>query len=54
MRIRILAKSAYYLCQCPRLSDCAHVLSAAPTGRTSAKFDIEDFDEELSKNPKFV
>jgi len=37
----------------PVCPSCAHVLSEIPTGRTSAKLGIGDFDEELSQNPKF-
>ena len=36
MRVRIVAKRAYYLCRV-RLSAC---ISVAPAGRTSVKFDI--------------
>jgi hypothetical protein len=49
MGVRIVAKSAYYICHV-RLSTR---ISAAPTGRISMKFQIGNFYENLLRKSKF-
>jgi hypothetical protein len=46
-RVHIVAKSAYTFVMSVRLSA---YISAAPTGRISVKFGIEEFHENLSRN----
>ena len=48
--VRVAAKSTYYGCH---VRPSVRLYGAAPAGRVPMKYDVGDFGENLSRQPKF-